>query len=90
MAINTIIQGSAADIIKIAMIRIHEHLRTMQSRLMLQVHDELVFEYPAAEEKQLPPLVKARKWKTPLALKVPLQVSLKKGVNWADMVGIKA
>ncbi len=53
MAINTIIQGSAADIIKIAMIRIHEHLRSMQSRLLLQVHDELVFEYPAAEEEKL-------------------------------------
>ena len=51
MAINTIIQGSAADIIKIAMIRIHEHLRPMQSRLLLQVHDELVFEYPARRGK---------------------------------------
>jgi len=58
MAINTIIQGSAADIIKVAMIRIHEHLRTMRSRLVLQVHDELVFEYPLAEEKQLAALVR--------------------------------
>jgi DNA polymerase I len=88
MAINTIIQGSAADIIKIAMIRIHEHLKTMASRLILQVHDELVFEYPAAEEKQLLALVKDE-MENALALKVPLKVSLKKGLNWADMKEIK-
>jgi DNA polymerase-1 len=88
MAINTIIQGSAADIIKIAMIRIHEHLQTMESKLILQVHDELVFEYPLAEEKQLLVLVK-NEMENALALKVPLKVSLKKGANWADMVQIK-
>jgi DNA polymerase-1 len=88
MAINTIIQGSAADIIKIAMIRIHEHLKPMASRLILQVHDELVFEYPAAEEKQLLALVK-HEMENALALKVPLKISLKKGANWADMDEIK-
>ena len=88
MAINTIIQGSAADIIKIAMIRIHEHLRTMESRLILQVHDELVFEYPVAEEKQLLQLVK-KEMENALVLKVPVKVSLKKGLNWADMEAIK-
>jgi len=89
MAINSIIQGSAADIIKIAMIRIHEHLRSMQSRLVLQVHDELVFEYPVAEEKRLAALVK-KEMEHAVALKVPLQVSLKQGTNWADMSGIQA
>ena len=84
MAINTIIQGSAADIIKIAMIRIHEHLKTMESRLLLQVHDELVFEYPAAEEAPLRALVQGE-MENALALKVPLRVSLKRGANWADM-----
>ena len=84
MAINTIIQGSAADIIKIAMIRIHGHLRSMQSRLILQVHDELVFEYPAAEEKKLVALVR-NEMENVLALQVPLKISLKKGLNWADM-----
>jgi DNA polymerase-1 len=88
MAINTIIQGSAADIIKIAMIRIHEHLRSMQSRLILQVHDELVFEYPVAEEKQLLALVK-NEMENALALKVPVKVSLKKGGNWAEMTEVK-
>ncbi|HSQ34790.1 MAG TPA: DNA polymerase I, partial [Candidatus Binatia bacterium] len=84
MAINTIIQGSAADIIKIAMIRIHERLKPMASKLILQVHDELVFEYPAAEEKRLLALVKDE-MENALALKVPLKVSLKTGANWADM-----
>jgi DNA polymerase-1 len=88
MAINTIIQGSAADIIKIAMIRIHEHLKSMASRLILQVHDELVFEYPAAEEKRLLALVKDE-MENALALKVPLKISLKKGRNWADMEEVK-
>jgi DNA polymerase-1 len=88
MAINTIIQGSAADIIKIAMIRIHEHLKIMKSRLILQVHDELVFEYPPEEEKQLLALVK-NEMENALVLKVPLKVSLKKGANWADMVPLK-
>jgi len=87
MAINTIIQGSAADIIKIAMIRIHEHLRSMQSRLVLQVHDELVFEYPRGEEKRLAALVR-EEMENAIKLKVPLQVSLKTGESWADMEGI--
>jgi DNA polymerase-1 len=89
MAINTIIQGSAADIIKIAMIRIREHLCSMQSRLVLQVHDELVFEYPDAEEIRLAALVR-REMERAVPLKVPLQVSLKKGRNWADMAAIGA
>jgi DNA polymerase-1 len=88
MAINTIIQGSAADIIKIAMIRIHEKLRSLQSRLILQVHDELVFEYPASEEKRLTALVRSE-MENALLLKTPLRVSLKKGLNWADMEMIK-
>ncbi len=88
MAINTIIQGSAADIIKIAMIRIHEHLRPLQSRLILQVHDELVFEYPAGEEKKLIAVVTAE-MENALKLTVPLKISLKKGTNWADMEEIQ-
>jgi DNA polymerase-1 len=71
-----------------AMIRIHEHLRSMQSRLLLQVHDELVFEYPEAEEKRLAALVRKEMEQAP-ALKAPLQVSLKQGTNWADMVEMR-
>ena len=87
MAINTIIQGSAADIIKIAMIRIHEGLRSLESRLLLQVHDELVFEYPPAEEKRLAALVRDG-MENAVKLKAPLRVSLKTGANWADMEAI--
>jgi DNA polymerase-1 len=84
MAVNTVIQGSAADIIKIAMIRIHQGLRSMKSRLVLQVHDELVFECPPAEEKRLAALVRDG-MENAVKLRVPLTVSLKSGVNWADM-----
>ncbi len=84
MAVNTVIQGSAADIIKTAMIRIHEGLRSMKSRLVLQVHDELVFECPPGEEKRLAALVRDG-MENAVKLKVPLTVSVKSGVNWADM-----
>jgi DNA polymerase-1 len=86
MAINSVIQGSAADIIKIAMIRIHERLGAMKSRLVLQVHDELVFEYPPDEERRLLDLV-GDGMENACKLKVPLKVSLKTGDNWADMAG---
>ena len=84
MAVNTVIQGSAADIIKTAMIRIHAGLRAMESRLLLQVHDELVFECPPAEEKRLAELVRDG-MENAVRLSVPLRVSLKRGENWADM-----
>ena len=84
MAVNTVIQGSAADIIKMAMIRIHAGLRGMESRLLLQVHDELVFEYPPAEETRLAELVRDG-MENAAKLKAPLRVSLKRGENWGDM-----
>lgn len=84
MAVNTVIQGSAADIIKIAMIRIHRGLSSMASRLLLQVHDELVFECPPGEEQRLAALVRDG-MENAVQLKVPLTVSVKSGVNWADM-----
>ena len=84
MAINTIIQGSAADIIKISMINIHERLEKMQSQLIMQVHDELVFEYPPDEEKQLFKIVKSE-MEGAVKLKVPIKVTLKKGKNWGEM-----
>ena len=87
MAVNTVIQGSAADIIKMAMIHIHDELRVMASRLVLQVHDELVFECPPAEEKRLAALVRDG-MENAVKLKVPLTVSVKSGVNWADMSAV--
>ncbi len=84
MAINTIIQGSAADIIKIAMLNIHRRLEGMESRLIMQVHDELVFEYPLGEEEQLFEIVKSE-MEGAVPLKVPLKVDMKKGKTWGSM-----
>lgn len=86
MAINTVIQGSAADIIKIAMINIHKELvnRNMKSHLVMQVHDELVFEYPPNEENQLLHLVK-NNMENAIQLLVPLKVDLEIGQTWGNL-----
>jgi DNA polymerase I len=85
-AINTPIQGTAADLIKMAMIRIHEtlHREKMGSRMLLQVHDELVFESPEKELGALKTLVKEI-MEGVLKLRVPLLVQISKGNNWADL-----
>jgi DNA polymerase-1 len=88
MAINTIIQGSAADIIKIAMVKIHKKLAGMKSKLIMQVHDELVFEYPPSEEPQLLQLVK-QEMENAVSLRVPVKVTLKKGKTWGTMDTVK-
>jgi DNA polymerase-1 len=86
IAINMPIQGTASDIIKIAMNRIDEELTSlgMQTRMLLQVHDELIFEGPSAEQAQLRELV-LRIMPASLQLAVPLKVDVKAGKNWADM-----
>ena len=56
----------------------------MKSRLLMQVHDELIFEYPPEEEKRLFALVK-KEMETAVALRVPLKVKLERGVNWAEL-----
>jgi DNA polymerase-1 len=82
-AANSPIQGSAADLIKVAMIRIHEALveRKLESTMLLQVHDELVFETPPAELEELKTLVK-HEMEHAAALSVPLVVDLGVGDNW--------
>ncbi|MEX0678147.1 MAG: DNA polymerase I [Pirellulales bacterium] len=84
-AINTVIQGSAADLIKLAMINIHRRLRNEKSsaRMLLQIHDELVFEVPPAELDSLARIV-ADEMSGVMKLAVPLKVDLKSGDNWAD------
>ena len=84
-AINTVIQGSAADLIKLAMINIHRQLRREKSavRMLLQIHDELVFEAPSEELDHAARLV-ANEMAGVMALDVPLKVDLKSGDNWAD------
>jgi DNA polymerase-1 len=84
-AINTVIQGSAADLIKLAMIHIHHRLRRekLAAKMLLQIHDELVFEVPPAELDQLARLV-TEEMSGVMRLAVPLSVDLKSGANWAD------
>jgi DNA polymerase I len=85
-AVNTPLQGTAADLIKIAMIRIDAALRErgLKSRMTLQVHDELVFEVPEGEVEIMKPLVREHMEKVH-ALAVPLQVDMGIGPNWRDL-----
>jgi DNA polymerase-1 len=85
-AVNTPLQGTAADLIKIAMIRLDAALRErgMKSRMTLQVHDELVFEVPESEVETMQPLVREHMEKVH-ALAVPLQVEMGVGPNWRDL-----
>lgn len=84
-AINAPIQGSAADLIKIAMIQIHAELRhrNLRTRMLLQVHDELVFEVFEPEETEICDLV-ADKMKTAIPLDVPMVVEIGLGENWLE------
>ncbi len=86
VAVNSPIQGSAADIVKQAMIDVTRVLgeKKMKSRLLLQVHDELIFEVPEAELSQAQDLVKQR-LEQAVTLSVPLRVSLEVGATWGDI-----
>jgi DNA polymerase-1 len=85
-AVNTPLQGTAADLIKLAMIRIDEEIRKrdMKSRMTLQVHDELVFEVPETEVDVMKALVREH-MENAHALEVPLLVEIGVGPNWRDM-----
>jgi DNA polymerase I len=85
-AVNTPLQGTAADLIKLAMIRIDREIRKrgLKSRMTLQVHDELVFEVPENEVETLKPLVREH-MENVHALSVPLLVEIGVGRNWRDM-----
>jgi DNA polymerase-1 len=82
---NSPLQGSAADLIKIAMIRIHAalHARRLAARLLLQVHDELVLEAPVAEVDAVSALVREH-MEGAATLKVPLVVEIGTGANWLE------
>ncbi|MBC7232766.1 MAG: DNA polymerase I [Chloroflexi bacterium] len=86
MAINHPIQGTAADIIKIAMIRLHHELqnRNLRSKMILQVHDELVLEVPDHELETVGSLVKSV-MENAYPLDAPLKVDIKIGQNWGEM-----
>ena len=85
-AVNTPLQGTAADLIKLAMIRIDRDLteRKLKTRMLLQVHDELVFEVPKEEVEEIRELVQNRMEKV-YDLRVPLVAEAGVGLNWRDM-----
>src|SRR5690606_16804472 len=84
-AVNSVIQGSAADIIKLAMNRVHAALAAsgLQARLLLQIHDELVFEAPPEEVPALVELLRPQMVEA-VKLSVPLVVDVESGLNWAE------
>ncbi|RMF81170.1 MAG: DNA polymerase I, partial [Planctomycetota bacterium] len=85
LAVNTVIQGSAADLIKTAMIRLHARIRDerLPLRMLLQVHDELVCEAPGERADELAATV-AEVMRTAMTLKVPIRVDVATGRNWLE------
>ena len=90
-AVNSPIQGSAADLIKLAMVNIHQALAGMKlkTKMIMQIHDELVFEVPEAELDAVCGLVRD-KMEHVYKLAVPVKVNMKKGKNWQEMVTAEA
>jgi DNA polymerase I len=86
MAVNSPIQGTAADIIKLAMIKIDNEIlsRDLKSRMLLQVHDELIFEVEEAELPTMKEIVREC-MEGVVSLKVPLNVDMGVGINWYDL-----
>jgi DNA polymerase-1 len=84
-AMNTPVQGTAADLMKLAMIKVHTRLQgeKMRTRMLLTVHDELVFESPEAELEQARKMVEAE-MESAYPLKVPLRVDIGVGQNWKE------
>ena len=89
MAINAPIQGTAADLIKLAMVRLADRLRErrLKSRMILQVHDELVFEGSPGEQRALAELVRDT-MEHAVEMTVPLSVVVKTGPNWLDLTEV--
>ncbi len=86
MAVNMPIQGTSADIIKISMINIQDTFKTLglKSKMLIQVHDELIFESPVNEVEQVCSILD-EKMPNAVKLSVPLDIEIKTGVNWNDM-----
>lgn len=84
-AVNTVIQGTAADMIKLAMIRLHSRLRKAdtRARMLLQIHDELLFDLPR-EEEECVRAAATEEMVGALALEVPIKVNIAVGMNWME------
>lgn len=85
-AINTPIQGSSADLMKLAMLRVYEKIKAgeLKADLLLQIHDELLFELDAAEVERAAPIIKET-MEHVMELRVPLKVDIKVGENWEEI-----
>jgi DNA polymerase-1 len=83
---NTPIQGSAADLIKLAMVRIYKRMRkeNLRSKMILQVHDELVFEVTEGEKDVMEKIVTGE-MSAAIRLDVPIKVDVHFGPNWAEV-----
>lgn len=86
MAINTPVQGTAADMIKKAMIDVHQYLKNekLESRIIMQVHDELVLDVLKSEEEKLVPVIEEKMKNALPGLKVPIVVEIGRGNNWLE------
>ena len=86
VAINTPIQGTAADLIKVAMINIHKVLKekNLQTKMILQVHDELVFDVPTGELETVKPIIEDLMKNAIPNLKVPILVEMGVGQTWLE------
>jgi DNA polymerase-1 len=89
-AVNSPIQGSAADLIKLAMVNIHRQVkeRKLKSKILMQIHDELVFEVLHKELQEMIALIR-NKMENAYTLNVPIKVNIKQGANWLEMEQVK-
>jgi DNA polymerase-1 len=88
-AVNTPIQGTAADLIKLAMVQIHKGIKSMglATQMILQIHDELLFDVPQEELQEAVAFIRER-MENVLKLAVPVKVEIKKGKNWLEMESV--
>jgi len=86
MAINAPVQGSSADIIKVAMINLHREMdkKNLKSKMLLQIHDELLFEVPEEEVEEMQSLINDLMPRA-IELCVPVKIEIKLGRNWGEM-----
>ena len=89
MAVNAPVQGTSADIIKVAMLDLHREMkeRNLKSRMLLQIHDELIFEVPEEEIEEMKSLV-TELMPQAIKLRVPVKIDIKTGKNWGEMAYI--
>ena len=85
MAVNTPVQGSAADIIKLAMLRVHERIRKagLEGGIVIQVHDDILIDCPLAEQPEMSSILEEEMGGA-YDLKVPLKVDMSTGANWYE------